>query len=477
VNVDAALPREWLRRAAAIVGEGNLVTGTDALQPYSHDEYPLSTYARIPEAVVRPGNEEEVAGIVRLCAETGVPVTPVGARTGLAGGCIPAPGGIGLSVERLTRVLDMDRVNHTITLEAGVALKVLYEAADSMGLFFPPHPGEEGATIGGAVAANAGGARTVKYGTVKRFVQGLRVVLASGQTLELGGKYQKSSSGYSLLPLFIGSEGTLGVITSVTLALVPRPGVVNTLVAPFASVGAAAAAVTEILASGIVPAAVELVEEVIIAAAETYLKRSWPVKQGAAQLMVILDARTEEDLLQQEELLAEKLAQAGALEILVAESAARQAEILQLRSVMYEALRPQTVEILDVCVPRSEFAAHLELVHALEREHDIPIAVVGHAADGNVHAQILRRRVVAGAFAEEVPNWQSKVALVRDAILLDAKRRGGVISGEHGIGQAKRGLLVLDVGERAVEIMRGIKGVLDPQGIMNPGKVLPPSPG
>jgi glycolate oxidase len=376
-----------------------------------------------------------------------------------------------LSTELLNRVIDADPENLTITVQAGVTLKRLYEEVAKMSLYFPPHPGDEGAFVGGAVAANAGGARAVKYGTVRRFVLGLQVVLADGEMLELGGKLVKSSTGYHLADLMTGSEGTLGVITQVTLGLLPLPGSVQTLVAPFRTVGQSIGAVRPMLARGVVPCAVEFVEHSAVRCAERLLRKTWPAREGAASLMIILDGRDEEDTLAQAQSIGVALEEAGALEVLLADQKARQAEILEIRSMLYEAIRPGASELYDVCVPRSEIAAHVDFVHGLEESLGVQLPTYGHAADGNVHSHSLRAPLIDGAFGEELPDWREKRDAVRDALYHDVIRRKGVISGEHGIGLVKKRFLSLNLSPATIAAMRTIKRALDPDGILNPGKL------
>ncbi len=470
--MEAPLFDRWLEEARRIVGPEHLLVETRVLEPYAHDEFALETCSRLPLAVVKPGGEEEIGAIVRLCAALGVPLTARGGGTGLSGGCVPAPGGIVLSLERLNRVLDADRTNHTLTVEAGVPLGRLYQEVDRMGLYFPPHPGDEGAFIGGAVAANAGGARAVKYGTVRRFVRGLRVVLADGRVADLGGKILKSSTGYDLLDLMIGSEGTLGIITRVTVSLLPRPGAVQTLVAPFDTIRRAIRAVPTLMDRGILPGAVEFVEHSVIRCAERRLERRWPARAGSASLLFILDGRTGEEVESLAESLGAVLEEAGALDVLVADSPQQQEELLQMRSQLYEVLRPGTAELFDICVPRSGIADHVELVHELEDRHGLPLPSYGHAADGNIHTHAMRQELHDGLLGAEVPGWREKHEAVRDALFADAVRRGGVISGEHGIGLVKRDFLESNLGAVNVELMRAVKSALDPRGILNPDKVL-----
>ncbi len=464
------LSESWLAGARDIVGD-RLLLDPDALAPFSHDEFATDAFRTAPLAVAKPVDEKEVAALVRLCLREGVPLTTRGGGTGLAGGCIPCPGGIVLSMELQNRVIDADAKNHTITVQAGMTLKRLYEEVDALSLYFPPHPGDEGAFIGGAVAANAGGARAVKYGTVKRFVLGLQVVMASGEVMELGGKFIKSSSGYHLLDLMIGSEGTLGVITRVTLGLLPRVGSVQTLISPFATVQQAIEAVPGMLERGIVPCAVEFVEHAPMRAAERLLNKTWPARTGDASLMIILDGRNEEDTLSQAETIGEVMEKAGALDVLLADQKVKQAEILELRSNLYEAVRPATVEVYDVCVPRSQIAGHVGLVHALAQRLGASMPSFGHAADGNVHSHFLKSILRDGLFGPELPNWRSQRDEATAALYADVAERGGVISGEHGIGLVKRAYLSKNLGPVPMAAMRAIKRALDPQGILNPGKI------
>lgn len=460
----------WVESARAIVGE-QLITDPDLLAPFACDEYATNAFASVPAAVVKPDAEAQVAAIVALCHTTGVPVTVRGGGTGLAGGCIPAPGGIVLSTERLHRLIDADPANLTITVQAGMPLRELFHEVERIGLYFPPHPGDESAHVGGAVAANAGGSRAVKYGTVRRFVQGLQVVLADGTMLELGGKYVKSSTGYHLLDLFAGSEGTLGVITRATLGLLPPVGSVKTLVVPFATVQQAIDAVPGILHHGLLPCAVEFIEHSVLRAVERRQGTAWPVRGGEASLMIILDGRDEDDTLSQAQAVADAVGSSAALDVLIIDQKQRQAEILALRSGLYETMRQATVELYDVCVPRSEIAAHVGFVHALEGRFGMQMPTYGHAADGNVHSHLLSTTFDDGVFGAEVPGWREKREQITEAMYRDVVARGGVISGEHGIGKVKKGYLPMNVSPAHLSVMKAVKRALDPDGILNPGTV------
>ena len=297
-------------------------------------------------------------------------------------------------------------------------------------------------------------------------------MLADGRIVELGGKTMKSSTGYDLLDLVIGSEGTLAVITRVPLALLPKPGSIKTLVAPFPRLEDAIEAVPAILSRGIIPFAVEFVEHSVIRCSERLLDKRWPAREGIASLMVILDGPDEDAVLSLAETIGEVLLEAGAADVLIADRAETQADILELRSMINEALRPATVEVFDVCVPRSQIAAHVEFVHSLEERFGVSLPTYGHAADGNVHTHSLKAVIEDGEIGTETEGWRDKHEAVRAALYRDAIARGGVISGEHGIGMVKRDFLQENIGADAVSLMRGVKGVFDPKGILNPGKVI-----
>lgn len=467
-----SLSSQWLEKAEKIVGKPYIITSKGDLEPYSHDELAINSYNRLPEALVRPASEEEIVEIVKLCGAMKVPLTVRGGGTGLSAACVPSPDGIVVSADRLNKLIDADESNHTITVQAGMPLHNLYKEVDKMGLYFPPHPGDEGAFAGGVVATNAGGARAVKYGTVKRFVLGLRVILADGSLVDLGGKFIKMSSGYDLLNLMISSEGTLGIITQVTFSLLPQPGFVSTVVVPFKSVAEAVDTVPALLKANIIPAAVEFVEHSVMLCVENLLNRKWPAQEGEASLMIILDGRDEDDVMTQAEQLSEIVENHGALDVLLAESKEKQAEILQMRSSLYEALHHGVAEIFDITVPRSEIGNHVRYVHELEEKFNIILPTYGHAADGNVHSHYMRRSLKNGIIGEELPDWKEKYEEVRTLLFQDALKRGGNISGEHGIGLAKKEVLKQTLAEANLRVMKNIKKALDPLNILNPGKVV-----
>ena len=463
---------EMIGALAAIVGDSAVIADSEALVDYGHDEFSLREIACEPGAVVKPASTEETAAVLRLAASWGLPITPRGGGTGLCGGCVPASGGLVLSLERMNRVIEIDSANQVAVVEAGVRLGEFVRAAEEAGLYFPPHPGDESAMMGGLIATNAGGSRAVKYGVIRNYVRGLDVVLAGGDVLRLGGKYVKSSAGYNLLHLFIGSEGTLGIITRAVIQLMVKPPHTRSLVIPFDDLAPALEAVPRMLNRGIVPMAVEFMERDVLALAEEHLNRRWPSNLGTTHLLVILDAPSAGEMERVSEAVAEVCLEGGALDVFVADTPDRQDNVLAIRSRMYEAVKALTVEILDICLPRAEVAAHVERVRELAGELDIWLPTFGHAGDGNIHTHIMKARIRGGRVVSMAEGeWEPKAEQVREALFRDCRERGGVVSGEHGIGLVKKPYLRLAAGDRQIGLMKGIKAVFDPGGLLNPGKI------
>jgi len=456
----------------AIVGRANVLSGPEQTLDYSHDEFSLRDIAREPELVVKPGSEAEVAEVVRLAAGCRVPVTPRGGATGLCGGCVAASGGLVLSLERMNRVLEIDAANQMAVVEAGLRLSDLTTAVEYAGLYFPPHPGDESAMIGGLIATNAGGSRAVKYGTIRNYVRGLDVVTPAGDILRLGGKFIKSSTGYNLMQLYVGSEGTLGVVTRAVIQLIGKPLLTRSLVVPFAELEPAIDTVPLFFRRGIVPMAVEFLEIEPITLAEEYLRLKWPTKMGKTHLLIILDANSEDEMDRLSQAVADVCVEQEAMNIFIAETPSRQEEVLSIRSKIYEAIKAGTVEILDISLPRAEIAGHVRKVGEVAKRYDIWLPTFGHAADGNVHTHVMRARYMNGRMVP-VPEaeWRDKVDPVREELFRDCRERGGVISGEHGIGLVKKPFLSLVLGEKEIDLMRSLKRAFDPAGIMNPGKI------
>lgn len=455
-----------------IVGEENVLVREEQMLDYSHDEFPDTQIYQLPLTVVKPVSTQQVSAILKWANKEKVPVTPRGGGTGLCGGCIPAPGGIVLAMESMNNIIEIDGENRMAVVEPGVRLMDFYEAVEKEHLFFPPHPGDESATIGGAIATNAGGARALKYGVVRNFVRGLEVVMPDGEIVQLGGKILKNSTGYSLLHLLIGSEGTLGVITKAVISLIPPPKAQTTLIAPFYDLEKAIRVVPELGKRGILPMAVEFIEIESIRVAEDFLKKKWPCREGRAHLMVILDGSSEDEVLSMAEHIGTLCAEFGAKDVFVADTPKKQREILEIRSNIYETIKKYVLEILDIVLPPAEIPGHVEAVHQLSRKYNMWLPTFGHAADGNVHTLPLRAHYSDGKW-QEIPDseWKKVYPELRKKLHEDARQRGGLVSGEHGIGLVKKEYLPGAVGEQVVEKMRLIKKAFDPNNILNPGKI------
>jgi glycolate oxidase subunit GlcD len=456
----------------AAVGRDNAFSDPEKAVDYGHDEFSLKEIAREPDLVVKPGTTAEVAEVLRIADTHAIPVTPRGGATGLCGGCVPVRGGVVLSLERMDRVLEVDADNQMAVTESGVRLSDFVRAVEEGGLYFPPHPGDESAMMGGLVATNAGGSRAVKYGTIRNYVRGLEVVTPTGDVLKLGGKLEKSSTGYNLMHLFIGSEGTLGVVTKVILHLNTKPGIMRSLVVPFAELEPALETVPLIMKRGVVPLAIEFLEIEPITLTEEHIRKKWPTKLGTTHLLVILDAPSEAEMDRLSEAVAAVCCEKGAIDVFIADTPSKQDEVLAIRSKIYDAIKSGTVEILDIAVPRAEVAGHVRKVRQVAAKYGMWLPTFGHAADGNVHTHIMKARFESGRMVPVPENeWRGKADLVREELFRDCRERGGVISGEHGIGLVKKPYLSIVLDERQIELMRGIKRVFDPRGIMNPGKI------
>ncbi len=461
--------REKLER---IVGCENLTFDSEKMVDYSHDEFSLADIARMPELVIKPKKTEEVAEIIRLANKEMIPVTPRGGATGLCGGCVPSCGGIVLSLENMNQILEIDLDNQMAVVEAGVTLSDFYSAVEEAGLFFPPHPGEESAMIGGVIATNAGGSRAVKYGVIRNYVRGLEVVLPTGTIVHLGGKLMKSSMGYNLLNLIIGSEGTLGIITKATILLMPPAQVTRSLIIPYDDLDNAIETVPLLIRRKMLPMAVEFIDREVIQITEEFLRKKWPCSEGKTYLLIIIDASSEEELDRLSEIVAETCMEKGALDVYVADSPEKQRQVLDIRSKIYEAIKAHTVEILDIVVPRAEISKHVRKVHETSQKYGIWLPTFGHAADGNVHTHIMKARLENGNIIP-VPEeeWREKIDKVRKELYRDSKTRGGVISGEHGIGIVKKPFLSYVLEEEEIRLMKGIKSLFDPRRILNPNKI------
>ena len=445
---------------------GRVFSGADISSDYDHDE--MTEYGHfLPEAVLQAASTEDVQAVLKYCNERHIAVTPRGAGTGLCGGCVAIHGGVVLSTEKMKKVLEVDTRNMTATVEPGVLLMEFPKSLEGTGLFYPPDPGEKTATMGGNAMTNAGGMRAVRYGVTRDYVLGMQVVLADGSLLELGGKTVKTSSGYSLIDLMIGSEGTLGILTQLTVKLVPEPRVNLSLLMPFDDLDACIGAVPQILGCGCDPTAVEFMEREVIGCAETYLGKQFPDTSASAYLLVRLDGPSAEALQPAIGTLTDLALSIGAKDVLLADTDERKESIWNARGAFLEAIKgsTSTMDECDVVVPRDVIPAFLRKTVEIGKAAGVRIRSFGHAGDGNLHVYVCR---------DDLPEdtWKRAVRQVMQALYDAARDMNGEVSGEHGIGHAKRDFLRESVGDRQMELMRGIKRVFDPNGILNPGKVV-----
>ena len=419
--------------------------------------------------VVRVTSAQQVSEIFRLAQRERIPVTPRGAGYGLSGGAVPVQGGIVLSTEKMNRILEIDRKNLMVTVEPGVITGDIHRAVEAEGLFYPPDPASlDSCSIGGNVAEGAGGPRAVKYGITKDYVCGLEAVLPSGEIIRSGGKLVKNVTGYSLIQLLIGSEGTLAVVTQIILRLLPLPKVQVDLLVPFDDFQAAADTVSDIIAHRILPTTMEFMEQDSILAVERLLEKPVPFNDAAAHLLIQLDGNVQEAVEAEMETVGDLCLEHGARDVLVAQDRPTRERLWEARRMIIEALNHESPvnHMEDVVVPRAEIHRLLKGIKEIAGSHGVRIINFGHAGDGNVHVNVLND----GLAAEE---WEALVPVVTEEIYRLALSLGGTITGEHGIGATRRRYLSLALDEVQIALMRQIRDVFDPNHILNPGKIFP----
>ncbi|MEW6712690.1 MAG: FAD-linked oxidase C-terminal domain-containing protein [Candidatus Riflebacteria bacterium] len=450
---------------AGICGSENLINGGEIHEDFSHDE--LGDLHRFPEVLISPANALEISEIMKYANQRGIAITPRGQGTGLVGGAVAMHGGIMISTARMNRILELDQENLTLTVEPGVLLMEIAAYVEAHDLFYPPDPGEKSASIGGNISTNAGGMRAVKYGVTRDYVRALEVVLPDGEITWLGGKIVKNSSGYSLKDLIIGSEGTLGIVTKAVLRLLPRPVKAISLLVPFPCLEKAIETVPLIIQSKAVPTAIEYMERAVIENSEDFLGKKFPDSSADAYLLLTFDGNTREDIEKDYEKVAHICLKNGALDILISDTQERQESIWSARGAFLEAIKASTTEMdeCDVVVPRNRVAEFVRFTRQIEKEEGLRIRSFGHAGDGNLHVYLLRDQLERDEF---------KTRLHKSFVRLydRARELGGQVSGEHGIGFAKRTFLEEVAGKVQLSLMRQIKHAFDPKGILNPGKVI-----
>lgn len=452
------------------VGEGRFFYAADVPEDYCHDEMPIYG-KKFPEAVFEVETTEEVAAIMKYCNEHKIPVTPRGAGTGLAGGAVPLLGGVIICTARMNKILEYDMKNLCVHTQVGVRLKDLAADAEAHGLFYPPDPGEKTATVGGNVSTNAGGMRAVKYGVTRDYVMAMTVVLPSGEIMRIGKTVCKTSSGYSLLHLICGSEGTLGLVTELTLKLVPKPAYDVSLILPFAELADAIAAVPAIKLANLDPQSIEFMDADIVKSSAAYTGNDvFPTEvEGTpvgGSLLVTLVGGSEDELDLKMEKLAEVAEEVGSMDVLVVDTPSLKKEVWAARSSFLTAIEADTklIDEMDVVVPVDRIAEFLMFVREVGEANGLYIRNFGHAGDGNLHIYCCSNTMTEEEF------------LVKNKIVMDAAYEKctefkGQVSGEHAIGHAKKQYLRESVGETAFALMAGIKKVFDPNMILNIGKV------
>jgi glycolate oxidase len=466
--VHQTVNEQFLNALRAAVPQGDVWTSEEQRRDYGHDE--TEDLSHPPEVVVRARNTAEVSAVVKLCAQHHIPVTPIGGRTGLSGGALSIHGGVGLALDRMDRIVDIDERNLQVTVEPGVITQVLQDAVAAKGLYYPPDPSSKGScTIGGNLAENAGGPRAVKYGVTRDFVLNLEVVLPNGAVIWTGANTLKNSTGYDLTRLLVGSEGTLGIITRAVLRLVPLPKATRLMLVPFASAIKACEAVSAVFRAGIIPSALEFMERDAIAWTMRFTD-GLPAQLSTdpeAYLLVEVDGNHDDVLMQDCETILSVVEAHGAGEVLFAENSAEKDALWRLRRSVPVSVKAHSVyKEEDTVVPRFELPRLLQGVKEIGESYGFNTVCYGHAGDGNLHVNIIKGDL-SDAF------WTNGLPLAIREIFELVVSLGGTLSGEHGIGLVQKDYMDIAFNADQLSIMRAIKTAFDPQGIMNPGKVLP----
>jgi glycolate oxidase len=460
--------RAILDELIGIAGRAYVLSDEEKLEAYSHDETDAAEYGRLPEAVVLPQTAGQVAAIVKLANRERIPVTPRGAGSGLSGGAIPEAGGIVVSLERMNRLIEIDRENMAAVAEAGMVTNDFAQAVQEQGLFFAGYPMSlQTCMIGGNIAENAGGGKAVKYGVTGRYILGLELVTPLGDIVELGGKVAKDVTGYDLKSLVIGSEGTLGIVTRAVIRLIGNPTVKSDLLALFKTPKDAIDMVPEILSRGITPTSIEFMDQLSVITSCRYLNESLPYGNCGAMLLIELDGtnpgQVESDLIETGKLCESR----GAVEVYVAEDRNNIERIWNVRRNLAEAFKVyspvQSIE--DIVVPVSHIPAMIPVLERLGKKYGMQIPCYGHAGDGNLHATLVKDPDMS------MEEWRRQERACQEELYRIVKEAGGKISGEHGIGLKRRDFYRNLADPVELELMRAIKRAWDPNNIMNPGKI------
>lgn len=449
-----------------IVGSGWMITEEARMIDYMTDETALTVRPQPASELilVKPANSQEVSRILKLANDEKLPVFPRGGGTGLCGGAIPTENGIILSLERMNAI-HVDKDNLMVIVEAGVMLRELIEKVEGEVLFFPPHPGDESAQIGGLVACNAGGSRAVKYGIMRNYVKGIEAVLPTGELLSMGGELLKDNTGYDLMHLIIGSEGTLAVITKAVLRLFPPVTSSATMIIPYDNRHDAIDTVPEILQSGFTPLAIEYMERSTVETSAKHLNMEWPCKTGSAYLMIIVDGKSKEEVNALCERISEICERHNGHEAVIGQTKKEQDRVLKIRSNIYTALKRNLADALDVAVPPANMGKLMDAIDKVAERYGTNIPTCGHAGDGNLHPMLMK---------DLLKDTAENLKEAKRAIYKETLKLGGTMTAEHGLGRVRIPDTDMFLDKTKMDLMRGIKKVFDPNGILNPGCVFRP---
>jgi len=447
-----------------IVGSKSVITDCDNLKLYSKDFTENLSFN--PEVIVKPDNTGQVSLILKLANEHKIPVVPRGGGTGLSGGALTIYGGICLSMEKFKKIIEIDKENFQAIVEPGVITQVLQEECEKLNLYYPPDPSSKGSSfLGGNLAECSGGPRAVKYGVTKDYVLGLEFVTPTGEIINSGARVLKNVSGYNLTQLMIGSEGTLGIITKIIFKLVPLPKFKKVMLVAYNNIEDCAKTVAKIFQNGITPSALEFMENSAMQAAERQLSKKFPNGDAAAQLLIEVDGNYEETLDKDIEAIAEIVTENGAYDVLLAEDTQKMNELWSLRRCIGEAVKSiSEYKEEDTVVPRSKIPELIKGVKEISKEYGITTICYGHAGDGNVHVNILKDKL-------DDESWEKNLETAIEKIFKLTVSLGGTISGEHGIGYSQKNYLPIALGVEEIALMKNIKSTMDPNNIMNPGKI------
>lgn len=448
-----------------IFGENNCFVGDKIAHEYAKDE--MGIVVGYPEVRVIGSNKYQVSKLMKYAYENNIPVTVRGAGTGLVGGCVAVRGGVLLDLTGMDKIIELDHTNMTLRVEPGVLMLDIYDEVLKNNLFYGPDPGEKTATIGGTISTNAGGMRAIKYGTTREWVRGLEVVLPNGELIKVGGKVVKNSSGYPLKELFVGTEGTLGVIVEATLKLTSLPKYSTSLLVPFENTITAVKAAAQIIEKHVTPTAVEYVNQPSLKYSKEFLGKHMPHDNYDAYLLLSYDGTTKEALDKDIDRASELCMENGAIDVYLIDTDERNESVWTIRGAFLEAIKASTpmMDEIDVVVPRSAIVEYLEFTEDVSKKLGLRMPYFGHVGDGNLHIYYCKDNLEREVFEEKLKH-------AFEIMYNKAFAMGGLLSGEHGVGYAKREYLVKQIGETQLELMKGIKKLFDPKNILNPEKIV-----